>query len=50
MKEAFSVYNRSKSMLDPAFGMRYLFGKKSHKQKEDEEKERVEEDKRRLEE
>ena len=40
MKEAFGFYNRAKSMLDPAFGMRFVTGKKSRKQKEDEEKER----------
>ena len=50
MKEAFSSYNRAKSMLDPAFGMRNIFGKKSKRQNEDEEKEKIEEDKRRLEE
>ena len=35
-KEAFSFYNRMKSMIDPSFGMRFVTGKKSKRQKDEE--------------
>ena len=37
MKEAFNMYNRAKSMVDPAFGMRYITNKKTKRQRDEEE-------------